>query len=98
MFIPKGSDLNMPQYVLNRMGIEDPESFNPDRWNPDSPDSKVHIYMLLFSIQYERHTLYSMKIVNYISILYLPIHSILVKSYIFKGIESIVLTVCFGKT
>jgi cytochrome P450 len=43
MIIPKGSNLNLPQYVLNRMGIEDPESFNPERWNPASPDLKVHI-------------------------------------------------------
>jgi cytochrome P450 len=38
MIIPKGSEILLPQYVLFRMGIQDPESFNPDRWNLDSPD------------------------------------------------------------
>eukprot|EP00596_Hydrurales_sp_CCMP1899_P004152 CAMPEP_0119043960 /NCGR_PEP_ID=MMETSP1177-20130426/27399_1 /TAXON_ID=2985 /ORGANISM="Ochromonas sp, Strain CCMP1899" /LENGTH=243 /DNA_ID=CAMNT_0007013189 /DNA_START=645 /DNA_END=1372 /DNA_ORIENTATION=+ len=38
MIIPKGYILNLPQYCLNRVGIKDPESFNPDRWHPDSPD------------------------------------------------------------
>jgi cytochrome P450 len=31
--IPKGSNIMMPQYVLFRMDIQDPELFNPDRWN-----------------------------------------------------------------
>lgn len=38
MIIPKGSTLCLCQYVLFRMGIQDPETFNPERWNPDSPD------------------------------------------------------------
>jgi cytochrome P450 len=38
MIIPKGSMVSMPQYSIFRMGIQDPESFNPERWNSNSPD------------------------------------------------------------
>jgi cytochrome P450 len=33
------------------MGIQDPESFNPDRWNPDSPDiEQLKVSYLPFSL------------------------------------------------
>jgi cytochrome P450 family 4 len=38
MIIPKGSTININQYAIFRMGIQDPESFNPERWSPGSPD------------------------------------------------------------
>lgn len=38
MIIPKGSTISINQYSIFRVGIQDPESFNPKRWNPDSPD------------------------------------------------------------
>jgi cytochrome P450 len=38
LIIPKGSTVSLPQYVLFRMGIQHPDTFNPDRWHPDSPD------------------------------------------------------------
>jgi cytochrome P450 len=38
MIIPKGSTVSLPQYVLFRMGIQNSDTFNPDRWQPDSPD------------------------------------------------------------
>jgi cytochrome P450 len=51
MIIPKGSVLGLPQYVLFRMGIQDPESFNPDRWDPDSPDIKqLNVSFLPFAL------------------------------------------------
>mmetsp|Transcript_14216 Transcript_14216/g.13737 ORF Transcript_14216/g.13737 Transcript_14216/m.13737 type:complete len:480 (+) Transcript_14216:122-1561(+) len=51
MIIPKGSVLSLPQYVLFRMGIQDPESFNPDRWDPDSPDLKqLNVSFLPFAL------------------------------------------------
>jgi cholesterol 24(S)-hydroxylase len=51
MIIPKGSDIILPQYVLFRMGIQDPESFNPDRWNPDSPDlEQLKVSFLPFAL------------------------------------------------
>jgi cholesterol 24(S)-hydroxylase len=51
MIIPKGSDISMPQYVLFRVGIQDPESFNPDRWNPDSPDlEQLKVSFLPFAL------------------------------------------------
>jgi cytochrome P450 len=51
MIIPKGSDISMPQYVLFRMGIQDPESFNPDRWNSDSSDlEQLKVSFLPFAL------------------------------------------------
>jgi cytochrome P450 len=51
MIIPKGFILNMPQYCLNRVGIQDPESFNPDRWSPDSPDlEQLKVSFLPFAV------------------------------------------------
>jgi cytochrome P450 len=51
MVIPKGSDINLPQYVLFRMGIQDSESFNPDRWNLDSPDlEQLKVSFLPFAL------------------------------------------------
>jgi cytochrome P450 len=51
MIIPKGSNILLPQYVLFRMGIEDPESFNPDRWYPDSSElERLKVAFLPFSL------------------------------------------------
>ncbi len=51
MVIPKGSNIMMPQYVIFRLGIQDPESFNPDRWNPDSPDlEQLKVSFLPFAL------------------------------------------------
>mmetsp|Transcript_14207 Transcript_14207/g.13729 ORF Transcript_14207/g.13729 Transcript_14207/m.13729 type:complete len:480 (-) Transcript_14207:28-1467(-) len=51
MIIPKGSDILLPQYVLFRMGIQDPESFNPDRWSPESPElERLKVSFLPFSL------------------------------------------------
>jgi cytochrome P450 len=51
MIIPKGSDIALPQYCIFRVGIQDPESFNPDRWNPDSPDlEQLKVSFLPFAL------------------------------------------------
>jgi cytochrome P450 len=51
MIIPKGCILNLPQYCLNRVGIKDPESFNPDRWYADSPDlEQLKVSFLPFAL------------------------------------------------
>jgi cytochrome P450 len=51
MIIPKGSIVSLPQYVLFRMGIQNPETFNPDRWYPDSPDlEQLKISFLPFAL------------------------------------------------
>jgi cytochrome P450 len=51
MIIPKGSEINLTQYALFRIGIQDPESFNPDRWNPDSPDlEQLKVSFLPFAL------------------------------------------------
>jgi benzoate 4-monooxygenase len=38
MIIPRGSTVVVNQYATFRVGIQDPEAFNPERWNLDSPD------------------------------------------------------------
>ena len=37
--IPKGSMVNIPFYAINRLAdIRNPDQFDPERWNEDSPD------------------------------------------------------------
>jgi len=34
--IPSGSSVSVNTYAIHRIGVEDPDSFRPDRWNKDS--------------------------------------------------------------